>query len=67
MRPAVTVHEAMRTEYDGRSSLFECLMCRFRAALNHADGGYTLLDRGDPDARHHGATAPITLAPGGLE
>jgi hypothetical protein len=61
--PSWPVHEAIRSEYNGRESLFECLMpgCRFRAVLDHVDGGYTLLDRGDPAFRHHGSTGPIVM------
>jgi len=58
-----SVHEAMRTDYDGRVSLFECLMpgCRYRATLDHTDGRYALLDRGDPSVCHTGTTGPVTL------
>jgi len=61
--PARDVHATMRTEYDGRRSLFECLMpgCRFRARLDHVDGRYTLLERGEPSVQHHGTTGPVVL------
>ena len=61
--PSRPVHEALRTEYDGRRSLFECLMpgCRYRATLDHADGRYILLERGDPSVRHHGTTGPVVM------
>ena len=61
--PSRPVHEALRSEYDGRRSLFECLMpgCRYRATLDHVDGSYTLLDRGDPDVRHQGTTGPLVI------
>jgi hypothetical protein len=61
--PSRPVHEALRSEYDGRTSLFECLMpgCRYRAALDHADGRYTLLDRGDPAVRHSGTAGPVVM------
>jgi hypothetical protein len=35
--------------------------CRYRAALDHADGRYTLLDRGDPGARHSGTTGLVVM------
>lgn len=59
-----SMHEAMRTEYDGRRSLFECLMpgCRYRARLDHADGRYTLLERGDASVQHRGSTGPVLLS-----
>lgn len=62
--PSRPVHEAIRSEYDGRVSLFECLMpgCRYRATLDHSDGRYALLDRGDPAVRHSGATGPVLLS-----
>jgi hypothetical protein len=61
--PDRPVHEAMRTEYDGRQSLFECLMpgCRYRALLDHRDGRYALLDRGDPSVRHSGTTGRVVM------
>jgi hypothetical protein len=61
--PSRAVHEALRSEYDGRVSLFECLMpgCRYRATLDHADGRYALLDRGDPSVRHSATTGPVVL------
>jgi hypothetical protein len=61
--PSRPVHEALRSEYDGRRSLFECLMpgCRYRAALDHQDGRYTLLDLGDPSVRHYGTTGPVEI------
>jgi len=62
--PAQPVHEALRTEDDGRRSLFECLMpgCRYRAVLDHADGRYALLDRGEPSVRHCGSTGPVVMS-----
>lgn len=62
--PTGPVHEALRTEYDGRLSLFECVThgCRYRATLDHSDGRYTLLDRGDPSVRHYGATGPVIIS-----
>jgi hypothetical protein len=61
--PSKPVHEALRSEYDGQVSLFECLMpgCRYRAALDHGDGRYTLLDLGDPSVRHIGTTGPVVM------
>lgn len=57
------LHEALRSEYDGRVSLFECLMpgCRFRATLDHADGSYRMIDPGDQRARHSGVTGPLSF------
>jgi hypothetical protein len=62
--PTRPVHEVMRTEYDGRRSLFECLMpgCRYRAVLDHADGRYALLERGEPSIRHCGSTGPVVMS-----
>ena len=61
--PSRPVHEALRSEYDGTQSLFECLMpgCRYRARLDHVDGRYTLLDRGDPSVRHVGTSGPVVI------
>lgn len=59
--PQKPVHEAIRSEYDGQRSLFECLHCRYRAGLDHADGTYTLFDRGDPSVRHFGTTGPVVF------
>ena len=61
--PSRPVHEALRSEYDGQRSLFECLMpgCRYRASLDHVDGLYTLLDLGDPAVRHSGVTGPVEI------
>lgn len=57
------VHVAFRSEYDGRTSLFECLMprCYYRASLDHTDGRYTLFDRGDPTVRHCGTTGAFEI------
>jgi hypothetical protein len=35
--------------------------CRYRAALDHQDGRYTLLDLGDPSVRHYGTTGPVEI------
>lgn len=61
--PPRPVHEAFRSEYDGRVSLFECLMpgCRYRASLDHENGRYSLLDRGDPSVRHFGTTGAVAI------
>lgn len=61
--PSKPVHEALRSEYDGRVSLFECLMpgCRYRAELDHVDGRYKVLDRGDASVRHSGSAGPVVM------
>lgn len=62
--PTRPLHEALRSEYDGRRSLFECLMpgCHFRARLDHLDGTYELLDAGDVSFMHTGVTGPLSVA-----
>jgi hypothetical protein len=65
MRPEA-IHEAYRSEYNGQVSLFECLEpgCRYRATLDHEDGSYAVLDRGDLSARHWGSTGPVSMEVG---
>jgi hypothetical protein len=58
----MTSHEIIRTEWDGRVSLFECVLCSYRAELDHETGGYHRLDVGDWTARHFGSAGPVTLS-----
>jgi hypothetical protein len=65
MRPEA-IHSAYRSEYNGQVSLFECLEpgCRYRATLDHSDGRYEMLDRGDRTAVHYGVTGPVEMEVG---